>query len=776
MARPAALVAATFVAAALALTVALPAQAAQTITVGPVTDTVDPSPADGICQVPCTLRAAVQTANGAGSAGADTIVLPAGTYNRTVGGSDGADPAATGDLDVTGDLTITGGGQATTTVDGKSLERVFDVLPGVTADFSGMTITGGLASDGFTGTAGGGVRVGEHTGGSATATLSDVTLIDNVANDGAGVATDAAGTSLTLNRVSVLDNNPPAAGNAEGGGVNERFGGTVTINNSLVSGNTADAGAGVTDDGGGTITINDSTVSDNDADPTNGQTGGVYETGGGNVTLNRSTVSGNTAPQAGGVAEDGGGTVTIVDSTISDNHTVGSSSLAGDAGGVLRDGGGTVSIRGSAIVGNTAEVGGGIEDFGGTGPFDIVNTTISGNQATTRGGGIHAEGPGALTLTNVTLRDNTGGAGASDIDNCNGVPSCSGAPDTINVRNTIVASGGVNCFGPTSSGGNNLDSGSTCGFGAAGDLKNTAPLLGALANNGGPTVTHAELTESPTIDRGNPAICPGTDQRGFPRPFGPACDIGAFEGGTRTTVAAVPQCQDKRDNDGDGAIDLQDPGCKNGADGNEGDESLQDLVLCGKRQISLVRADAKGRRVVLSGLVSQANNGKSVQLFANYSTKKKAKGGRFTRLATVRASAKNGQFTARLKRPPARLFNKARFFARVGKARSVALKLPQSLASSSVRKVGSNIELRGTVKRSVLGKRNAIVVRRIVCGRYQSAGTAKPSKRGRYVVRFPAPKVGAAALYRAETRVLARPRSKRYVKQFARALGITLAG
>jgi hypothetical protein len=42
------------------------------------------------------------------------------------------------------------------------------------------------------------------------------------------------------------------------------------------------------------------------------------------------------------------------------------------------------------------------------------------------------------------------------------------------------------------------------------------------------------------------------------------------------------------------------------------------------------------------------------------------------------------------------------------------------------------------------------------------------------VVRFKAPALGAAALYRAESKVLAKPHSKRYVKQFARAIGITL--
>ena len=65
-------------------------------------------------------------------------------------------------------------------------------------------------------------------------------------------------------------------------------------------------------------------------------------------------------------------------------------------------------------------------------------------------------------------------------------------------------------------------------------------------------------------------------------------------------------------------------------------------------------------------------------------------------------------------------------------------------------------------------------MRRILCGKYTTVGQAKPNRRGAYTVRFPAPATtGGAALYRAESRVLARPGSKRYVKQFARAIGIT---
>jgi hypothetical protein len=54
-------------------------------------------------------------------------------------------------------------------------------------------------------------------------------------------------------------------------------------------------------------------------------------------------------------------------------------------------------------------------------------------------------------------------------------------------------------------------------------------LLGPLANNGGPTPTHALLAGSPALDHGDPATTVSVDQRGQPRPIGGGYDIGAFE-------------------------------------------------------------------------------------------------------------------------------------------------------------------------------------------------------------------------------------------------------
>jgi hypothetical protein len=62
-----------------------------------------------------------------------------------------------------------------------------------------------------------------------------------------------------------------------------------------------------------------------------------------------------------------------------------------------------------------------------------------------------------------------------------------------------------------------------------GNLLGIDPLLGPLADNGGPTRTMALLPGSPAIDAGDGTGAPANDQRGFARVVGAASDVGAFE-------------------------------------------------------------------------------------------------------------------------------------------------------------------------------------------------------------------------------------------------------
>ena len=69
------------------------------------------------------------------------------------------------------------------------------------------------------------------------------------------------------------------------------------------------------------------------------------------------------------------------------------------------------------------------------------------------------------------------------------------------------------------------------------------PLLAALGSNGGPTPTMAPLFNSPVVDAGiDTTLSPynlTTDQRGLPRKFGAAVDIGAYEGKLALTTDSV---------------------------------------------------------------------------------------------------------------------------------------------------------------------------------------------------------------------------------------------
>ena len=156
---------------------------------------------------------------------------------------------------------------------------------------------------------------------------------------------------------------------------------------------------------------------------------------------------------------------------------------------------------------------------------DIDNSTFYDNDAA-RGGGMYSLAD--LDVINCTLSANhattTGGAVYGNVN-------------TI-LRNSILtnSSSGRNCDNegtkPANTG-NNIDSGTSCGWGSNnGSLSSTNPLLGPLQNNGGTTETMAILAGSPAVNAviwNTPNFCPDEDQRKYERPFGTYCDIGAFE-------------------------------------------------------------------------------------------------------------------------------------------------------------------------------------------------------------------------------------------------------
>jgi uncharacterized repeat protein (TIGR02543 family) len=272
----------------------------------------------------------------------------------------------------------------------------------------------------------------------------------------------------------------------------------------------------------GQLTLNDLTLQNGCANVS-----GLYGAGGaifnrGTLTLNNVTVSNNEAFRSGGGIHNDG-TLTITGSTVSNN--VVTAPEAGGGGIVNR---GTMQVLQSTISGNNgAGAGGGVDT--GMGNATFANSTVSSNVAAGDGAGIFSRSPSS-TVLNSTVVLNQGVVGGLGSNMFLG-------SGTVTLTNSLVAEpvNGANCSG-VSGGGNNLADDATCPTATV-----ATPLIGPLANNGGPTQTHALLLGSPAIDAGNNTVCSASpvnavDQRGTPRPQGATCDIGAFEIGKYSVV------------------------------------------------------------------------------------------------------------------------------------------------------------------------------------------------------------------------------------------------
>ena len=198
--------------------------------------------------------------------------------------------------------------------------------------------------------------------------------------------------------------------------------------------------------------------------------------------------------------------------------------------------GATSDIVRSTVSGNMATNGAGIYSYGGT--TTIQSSTISGNSAAAIGGGI-VNNYSTFSLSHSTVTNNDS---ASTVG---GVYSLGGAGDvyhSIIAKNTATISipdvaGAFNSLGY-----NLVGVDDSAPFTATGDKTGTSgspldPLLGPLADNGGPTLTHRQLIGSPATDAGDTAIGspPATDQRGLNRiekggaKLATTIDIGAVE-------------------------------------------------------------------------------------------------------------------------------------------------------------------------------------------------------------------------------------------------------
>lgn len=260
--------------------------------------------------------------------------------------------------------------------------------------------------------------------------------------------------------------------------------------------------------------------------------GGILNNG--NLTLDHVKVTGNTMATdsgdfwqgGGGIYTGEGGRLTLVDSSVTNN------SAAWSGGGVYSFFNTTTTIERSTIAGNISnDVGGGLRLLGNAA---IINSTISGNESTGWYGGAIFITDGVVDMTNTTIANNISPSYAPAAVF---VGTFTDASATFNLVNSIIANNAAEgCFlapfgaGPVAinSLGNNVFTDGTC-FPAGSDRIVADPGLAPLADNGGPTLTHALVNGSPAIDSADDAVCPAKDQRGVTRPQGAHCDVGSFE-------------------------------------------------------------------------------------------------------------------------------------------------------------------------------------------------------------------------------------------------------
>ncbi len=453
-----------------------------------------------------------------------------------------------GDLTLDGlnvtDNTAQGGGGVFNAVGGAVVGTIAlsnSTLSGNSAQLGGGLTNEGVATitnmhiDGNTQSGPGG-GAGIHNGGPhgpASLTVHDSSIDGNSAlNLGAGVLNDV-GSSLTILNTSVSMNTTQNSG----GGIFNA--GSLTFSDSAIDGNTSSgtgSGGGIYNGLGASTLVVGSNSDLNENIAFAG--GGIFNEGGtvrltavqidGNGTLDRTT--------GGGIFNGSSGDTSLTNSTVSMNRGV-------VGGGVFNAA--ALNVAGSTVGGNAARDDGGAiyddeSDAGGS--MSLISSTISGNTSYGDGGGIYRVGSATRWMNNVTVADNTADSNHDGSGDGGGVFEA-GTGNTGAISNSIIAGntarlgGAPDCAGFVALDDYDLVQDPTgCTLHTNFSLIGVDPMLGPLADNGGPTMTHALLRGSPAIDAADPDApgstdisCETTDQRGIARPQGARCDIGAFE-------------------------------------------------------------------------------------------------------------------------------------------------------------------------------------------------------------------------------------------------------
>jgi len=172
-----------------------------------------------------------------------------------------------------------------------------------------------------------------------------------------------------------------------GGGIYNNEG-TLTVINSILTGNNVNGNGGAIYDNNGTVTITNSTLTGNTALSSGGA---IFKDNYGLLNISKSNLTGNTADTGGAIAIWYFSTVTITNSTLTGN------TATFNGGAIVTSG--TLTITNSTLAGNTA-LGSGAGIYNGYGTLTITNSTLTGNTCNFSGSAIHSETlDGSSTVT-----------------------------------------------------------------------------------------------------------------------------------------------------------------------------------------------------------------------------------------------------------------------------------------------------------------------------------------------------------------------------------------
>jgi CSLREA domain-containing protein len=382
--------------------------------------------------------------------------------------------------DLNSTMTINGPGASVLTVQRSTLGgtpdfRIFTIQSSGTANILGMTIANGNVTN---------------------------------PNNGGGVLNNG---TLAMTNCNLYGNKSSSNFTIQGGlggGIYNL--GSLTVNNCNIGGlspgqpNTATSGGGGVWQEAGTLSMSGGSVVGN-------ALAGMALRGT-SATLNGVVITNNTNSSGGG-----GGVAILGASTKIINCLIANNTTLTTGGGILNNSG-TTTIINSTISGNSTSSGGGAGLDSASKPMTLINVTITNNRAGLFGGGMTTHGDNTVTMRNTIVAGNFQGASPSTTS------------DDIRGTGNVDATSSSNLIGAcTNCGLSNGTNGNQVGV--------SNPGLGPLADNGGPTRTHALLPGSPAIDAGNNAFVvsppfsgpPFTDQRGFARINNTTVDIGAFE-------------------------------------------------------------------------------------------------------------------------------------------------------------------------------------------------------------------------------------------------------